>query len=231
MRDLLSADLLRLCWNDEKGAPDAACATALPAAIAGALTLDALVLGLVSVEDGHVHLVPGVSPTDPLLARLTHDLARRRKPATVTRLVRRMATQQRVRMVRDRLVRDGTLRVEQHHVLGVIPITRYRVADATVEDVRRHIRWMLLDTSDAQAPDDHDVLLVTLAAPTGALDLLVDRHDRKAVRARARALAQRQDASVAAVDRAVREARDAAAAAVIAAVATATNTSASSSAS
>jgi len=133
---LIAEDLLLLCWDDDKGRVSRRCEQALPAGVGGALVVQALLGEALVLEYARVR--PGTAqPEDPLLADVVDDVARRRRPPRLRKVVQRQATSRRWHAVRDRLVDDGVLAPRRQRLLGLIPVTRHALTDPTrAESVR-----------------------------------------------------------------------------------------------
>ncbi|HSK23006.1 MAG TPA: GPP34 family phosphoprotein [Egicoccus sp.] len=185
MERLLAEDLVLLCWDDEKGKPHAKCSTGFSTGIAGALLIDAMGVGALEVLDDRVHPT-GTAPSDPLLAAVVADTERARKPKKVKDLVGHLDNRKRTNAVLDRMVESGALRRQEHRVLGLFPVTRRPTADTrTAKAVRGQVRDLLLGRRRPGDGDSHAVLLAKLARSTGALNVLVERKQRKEAQRRA----------------------------------------------
>ena len=190
MTGLLAEDLLLLCWDDDKARSSSDCSPGLDAGVAAALVIDALMAGSIEVgADGRVR--PGsAAADDPLVAEVVEEAGRRRRHPKVHKLVEGLSSGQRSVAVRDRLVESGMLRAERRRLLGLVPVTRYPVADpAAVATVRQQVRALLVGEREPADGDLRWTALAGLAKPTKALERLVDRRQRKAARQRADAFA------------------------------------------
>src|SRR5690606_15589244 len=100
-------------------------------------------------------------------------------------------------------------------VLGLFPVTRRPTGDVRrAKAVRREVRDLLLGRRRPGDGNGHAVMLAKLAQSTGALNVLVERRDRKAAKQRAKAFEVGSD-----VPGAVAKAIEQAQAAVVAAIA------------
>ena len=79
MDRLLARDLLLVCWDEDRGKPHGRSGMGLPAAVGGALLLDAVFDGARTIRDGRVEST-GRPATDALVAALVADVRRRRRP-------------------------------------------------------------------------------------------------------------------------------------------------------
>lgn len=165
MERLLAEDLHLLCWDDDEGAVASACQGRLPATLAGALVLDAVDAGAVVLEDGTVHAT-GEGAGDPLLDRVVDGVT---GPRLLDEVVREL-TPGAGSGVRDRLVADGALQVEQRRGLRRV-LGRSRLVVAEPEQVRSLADevWSLLE---GDSPDGADPRTILLAALTGASGLV-----------------------------------------------------------
>lgn len=221
---LLAEDLLVLCWDDAKGKPYSRCETALPAAVGGALVLDLVFGGAATVDDER--LVPGdVTPADPLLTAVRDELAGARRPRKATNAIGSLGSGKRARAVRDRLVAAGVLRAERRRLLGLVPVTRYPLADPGATSVRQTVAELLTGAREPEDAGPRAVALAALAKPTEAVDVLVERDARKAARQRAEAFGEGHGVPEG-VGEAVQRAQTAAVAAATAAVTAAAASSA-----
>lgn len=213
MPRLLAEDLLLLCWNTRKGKAHNACSNGLTPGLGGALVLDALRADALAVHDGRATPTDN-PPEDPLLRDVVAEADRGRRAPTVKTMVQRVGTTKRRQQILDRLVNAGVLGIERRSVLGLIPLTRHPAADpAATAALTVTIRQLLTGTDTPEDADTHHLLLASLTAPTGALDVLVDRSQRKQARQRAEAFT-RGHGIPAAVDQAIVETQMAIAAAV-----------------
>lgn len=228
MARLLAEELLLLCWNDQKGAVDRRCSSTLTPGIGGALVIDALLAGALAVDNKRVRGT-GTHVDEPLLAEVVAEADRRRRTPTVKKLVGRVGTPARTKRVRDRLVTSGVLRAERRRVLGLFPVTRFPAADpSTVAAVRTPVRFLLTGQRDPGDAETREVVLAGLTKPTNAVDLLVERSQRKHARQRAESFGEGYGVPDA-VGQAIKDAQAAAMAAVTAAVSASSAASSSSS--
>ncbi|MGL4175509.1 MAG: GOLPH3/VPS74 family protein, partial [Dermatophilaceae bacterium] len=116
----------------------------------------------------------------------------------------------------EMLAAKGLVRREDGRVLGLFPTTRWPAADARAEaEVRAELRAALVDGAE---PTTRAVALASLLLALDQLNLVVDKPDRKAAKARAKQLADGHPAGDA-VAAAVKAARDTVMIAVVAATA------------
>jgi hypothetical protein len=213
MSSLLAAALAVLGWDDARGKPAWRASSTLQTGIAGALLLDAVLAEVVAVEDDRVVVTSSVD--DPLLHEVVERVGAYRRPPKVRTVIQRLATNRRRRAVVDRMVAEGTLRAEQHRVLGLVPTTRHpMVATEHASQLRAEVADLLIGRTDPETVDDRLVMLAALAGSSSLVDLLVERGERRAAKKRAKDFGEGDGISPA-----VREAIEAAQAATVAVIA------------
>lgn len=182
------------------------------AVYAGAHLIDLLEAGRLSTRGEGRRLrvlVDDRTPTgrpdlDHALSRLTKD-----KPLTVASVIARLGHEGRKRAY-DALEREHRVRSRSERVL-LFGVTRYDVLDTDGRDeLVRSLRSVLLEEAD---PDARTGPLVSLLAAVNQLGLVVGRPERRAAKARAKAVSAEDWAS-----EAVRRAVAGAEAAVMAAI-------------
>lgn len=224
MPRLLAEDLLLLCWDTRTGKAHRACTEGLTPGLGGALVLDALRADALTVHDGRA--APSDNPPeDPLLRDVIAEASRGRRDPTVKTMVQRVGTSKRRQQIIHRLIDAGVLRLDRRRVLGLIPLTCHQFADpATPAALTATVRQLLTGARTPEDAETHHLLLAVLTAPTGAIDVLVDRPQRKQARQRAEAFT-RGHGIPAAVGQAIVETQTAIAAAVVAVVVNQSSTS------
>lgn len=181
---LLAFDLLLLCWNDATGRVRTSCSFGMATGIGGALLLDGVLAGVVTVEDGRVQAT-GVRADDPLVDEVIDEASGRRRAPKAKALVGRLGSGRRVKALRARMVREGWLEERRERVLGVIPVTRRPPADpAAAEALRERIRGLLTGGLAPEDAEEREVVLASLAGAV-ALEALVPRGQRREARRRA----------------------------------------------
>lgn len=213
MERLLAFDLLLLCWNDATGRVRTSCSFGMPTGIGGALLLDGVLAGVVTVEDGRVHATGGRAD-DLLVDEVVGEATGRRRPPKAKALVGRLGSGRRVKALRARMVREGLLEERRERVLGVVPVTRRPPAvPAAAEALRDRVRGLLTGALAPEEGGEREIVLASLAGAV-ALEALVPRGQRREARRRAEEFRDGTGVSEA-VSAAVQEAQ----AAVLAAVA------------
>lgn len=178
----LAEQLLVLCWDDQQGAVHRACWKTVDVAVAGGLVAQAVTLRVITVGHGRIHST-GPALGDPLLAEVVTAVQRRgvAQPPRVRTVVDQLSSPRRRRRVRDRLVNVGVLRAQRRRVLGLVPTTRFPVADEdTAAAVRDHVRALATGRRDPGEADIRERRLVGLAKAVRALDLIVAETEREA---------------------------------------------------
>lgn len=215
---LIAEDLLLLLLDDKTGRP-LVDGTKLSRVLAGAVLLELALPGAVRVAEksGQVRTgrliaekaaVPVDLLTDPIVMSAL-DLIER-KPITPKRAVQKLERGLRAQVL-DRLSDKRLVRREQGRVLGLFPTTNWPSTDPGYEDaLRRPLGQALLDGA---APQDRTVAIISLLAAVDAAHKQFPDADRRAIRKRAKKIAEGEWAG-----KAVRQAVDSVNAAIMAAV-------------
>jgi hypothetical protein len=178
---LLAEELLLLLLDDEKGTVSA---TAADAGLAGALLLDLADTG--RLDEGVMRV--GSEPPEPALAAAWRAIDEP-KPAKhwVSKLPGKLKPIKGT--IAEGLVARGVLDERRHKTLGLFSSTRYPELDPGPEtELRARVRSVLVDGAE---PDARTVSLLGLLVPLDLVKRVVERDERKAARARAKALAER----------------------------------------
>jgi hypothetical protein len=183
---LLSEALLLLLLDDEKGSPVHA-GYAHDEGLAGALLLDLLDAGALAETDGKL-VAAGHPPSAPALAAAWSALSEpgeaKKAIAAVVKAAKPIRT-----TIAAPLVDAGVLDETRHKRLGLFETTRYPERDPSPEQtLRSELQSVLLS---GQAPSDFAASLLGLLVPMDLVTRLVDRNERKAAKARAKAVAER----------------------------------------
>ena len=189
---LLAEDLLLLLLDDASGKP-VVDRTRLPRVLAGAVLLE-LALGDVvtpaepgeDVKKGRLVVRDGAWPQDPLLARAV-DLIGRSKPLKPEAAIEKLTKNLRDELAK-RIVDAGWVREEKGKVLGIFPTTRWPEVDGSHERaVRNELGAALLD---GVTPTPRTAALVSLLSAVDAAPKLFPDADRRAVKKRAKDIAE-----------------------------------------
>ncbi|MGH3316243.1 MAG: GOLPH3/VPS74 family protein [Nocardioidaceae bacterium] len=212
---LIAEDLLLLVTDDATGKPIVG-STELEHALAGAVLLELAMSGRVDVEKGtgfgrgdRVVVTDASRTEDPVLDDALSRIAEKpRKPQSVVGALRKGL---RARLY-ERMAAHGILRMEQGRVLGLFPTTRWPAVDSAHE---RQLRQALHDVLVVGVePQPRIGAIVSLLYAINAVPKVVgSRENRRAVKARAKAIAEGAWAAAA-----VRKAVEAVNAATVAAV-------------
>lgn len=214
---LLAEELLLLALDDERGKVGLA---GIDTGLAGAMLIELALLERVRVAErgervkaGRLVLRPGPPPPHPMLAAALTRLSERegRKPEQVLSALSPGLRDG----LADGLVGQGVLRRERHRVLGLFPTERLPAHNAAPETEVRQRVWAALTGA---APDPRTAALIALLSALDATTKVFLTTDRRAIRRRAKEIAEGQWAAVA-VRRAIASINAAASAAVIAAAA------------
>jgi Golgi phosphoprotein 3 (GPP34) len=192
---------------------------ALDLGLAGAVLIELALLERVrvaergeSVKTGRLVVAPGPAPANPVLARGLEVVAERagRKPEHVLQALGKGLRDR----LADALVDAGVLRRQTHRMLGLIPTTRLPAQDGSHEaTLRERIRAALRGVE----PDPRTAAMIALLSALKAVTTVFDAQDKRAVRKRAKEIADGQWAATA-----VRKAIDSINAATVAAASAAT---------
>jgi hypothetical protein len=197
---LIAEELLLLCLDEESGRSRLG-RDRLEPALAGALLAELALrerIGVTAVGSGWSAWKPrrvtvtDLTPTDDV--ELDHALqavaaaeGRPVKDLVSSGSSRRLSKGLRARLL-ERLAAAGVLDQRAGRILGFIPLTTWPVRDRTAEDeVRRRLHAALVA---GLTPAERTVSLVALLQVTGALSKVLDVSDRKALKARGKALAE-----------------------------------------
>ena len=189
---LLAEDLLLLLLDDASGKP-VVDGTRLPRVLAGAVLLE-LALGDVvtpaepgeDVKKGRLVVRDGAWPQDPLLAEAV-DLIGTSKPLKPEAAIEKLTKNLREELA-ERIVAAGWVREEKGKVLGIFPTTRWPEVDGSHErTVRNELGAALLD---GVTPTPRTAALVSLLSAVDAAPKLFPDADRRAVKKRAKDIAE-----------------------------------------
>ncbi|MCP2263661.1 GPP34 family phosphoprotein [Promicromonospora thailandica] len=221
----LAEEYLLLALDDTSGRPLLS-TQYLQLGLAGAAAADLALHGVLTVSDGtdggrkgRFRSTGRAAPADPVL-RDVLTTTEGRTPQDAVGKAGQGTTGRRVReTLLDRLAAGGVLRAEQAKVLGLFPTTRWPAHDAAPEAA---VRARLLDALIGRtAPDERTAALVSLLLATDLVRKVYPDQDRRALRRRAKEIADSQWAG-AAVKKAV-DALTAATTAVLVATTSATS--------
>ena len=184
----LAEDLFVLACHDTTGRmliPT----THLDLGLGGALLLDLALRDRVALVDSHVVVTDKTPTGDPLLDAALTMIAGDAKERDPDYWVRRLAKGARS-AVQDRLISAGVLRLEDHKVLGLIPVHHRHQADDRIEhELVRHLHDAVVL---GHPPSGETAALVSLALAVGLERHLFPRSDRRAVQHRMQEIADGQ---------------------------------------
>jgi hypothetical protein len=219
---LLAEELLLLALDDETGKNQL---SSIDLGLAGAVLIELALLERVrvaergeSVKAGRLVVTPGPAPENPVLARGLAVVSERegRKPESVLQALGKGLRER----LSDALVDAGVLRRESRRVLGLVPVQRLPAQDGSHEATLRERIWVALNGAQ---PDPRTAAMIALLSALNAVTTVFDAPNRRAVRKRAKEIAEGQWAASA-----VRKAIDAINAATMVATAAATTAATSS---
>ncbi|GAB2593293.1 GOLPH3/VPS74 family protein [Kribbella endophytica] len=204
---LIAEDLLLLLYDDETGKPLTG-NPGLDYGLAGAVVVELTLLGKVDIttegDDGKPGRLKALDPSptgDPLLDErlaMVVDKAGKKPKDVMGKLSKKLRDP-----LLQRLAERGILQAEENKVLGLFPVTRWPAKDAQHEgQVRASLENVLkLGTQ----PDERTGALIALLSALDVVPKVVtDAVDRKALKRRAKEIAE-SDWAAAAVRRAVQD--------------------------
>lgn len=224
----ISAEILLLALDDEKGSVGVNVSSTLDTALAGGQLLELAIAGLVTIEDKRVITHDGSPLEDPVLQAALERIEEEGKPKKAESIIPKLTKGLRKRLLAQ-LAAQGVVRADERKILGFIPLNRYPEADGAVEDAVRHrVRGVILNN---QAPDERTAALAAVIQAADLESLILNREERKASKQRLKELAEGEVLSPA-ISHAIASVNAAATAAIVAATsASAASCSASSSSS
>jgi hypothetical protein len=181
----LAEDLFLLVCHDATGRARISTIN-LDLGLGGALLLDLVLRGRLVLVDDRVAVVDRTGVGDPLLDAALHKVAADARSHDPDHWVRRLAKGTRA-AVQGRLVAAGVLLVDDHKVLGVIPVHHTHQIDGRIEHelVRRLHDAVVL----GHPASPETAAVVSLALAVGLEQHLFPRSDRRAIRRRMQQIA------------------------------------------
>ncbi|WP_213932186.1 GOLPH3/VPS74 family protein [Rhodococcus sp. B50] len=212
----IAEDVLLLLLDDESGKP-VVDGVRLPRVLAGAVLLelaldDVVVVDTVGdqVKKGRIAVRHAARPADPILAEAVDRLSSGR-PVKPTAAIEKLQKGLQDKLL-ERVVENGWVSEERGKILGLFPTTKWPAIDSTHEQrVRDLIRAALID---GLTPEPRTAALIALLSAADAAPKVFPDADKRAVKKRAKDIAQGEWAA-----KAVRDAVASVNAAMIAAVA------------
>ncbi|WP_327350677.1 GOLPH3/VPS74 family protein [Streptomyces sp. NBC_01304] len=178
----LAEEIMLLSLDDESGSAKQRQAAGW--AVAGAILLELVLAGRVSVTDKHLELTDTTPTGDQLLdgrTALIETWLRGRKQRRVTQWLTKDQAKA-VGAALESLCRRGVVVEEKHKALGVFPIRRYPEADGTIEaELRERLRAVVLGGVE---PDTRTAGLIALIHSAKLHRLAFPEGPRKEVAAR-----------------------------------------------
>jgi Golgi phosphoprotein 3 len=158
----LVQDLMLLAVEDEKGSILSSAAQSLPYGLMGAVLLELVLQRKLSIEEGKLVVVSATTTGDEFFDECLNEIlmAQRSKDARfwIKHFVRKFRGFYHV--VLNNLVELGVLKQEQHRVLGLFPIGRYPLVDASAKQaVINRVRSVVFDQAKL---DSRTIALVSL---------------------------------------------------------------------
>ncbi|WP_433610446.1 GOLPH3/VPS74 family protein [Prescottella agglutinans] len=216
MTSLIAEDLLLLLLDDESGGP-VVDSTRLPRVLAGAVLLELALDGFVTpaedgddVKKGRLAVRRAATPDDPILARAVEVIRESRRPMKPETAIEKLDTEVRA-AVFERVIDRGWVRESRRKILGIFPSKIWPPVDESHErEVRQELVGVLVEGLD---PNPRTAALISLLSAVDAAAKVFPDADRKAIRKRAKDIAEKEWAGAA-----VRKAVDAINSAVFVAV-------------
>jgi hypothetical protein len=182
----LAEDLFLLASEDATGRMRIP-ATHVDLGLGGALLLDLVLSGRVTLTDYHVTVIDPASSGDPMLDAALAAIAADDKPREPEYWVRHLARGARA-AVESRLVEAGVLQPEDHKVLGFIPVHHTHHADTRIEhQLVDHLYEAVVQGRPASR---ETTAVASLVLAVGLERYLFPRSDHRAVRHRMEEIAE-----------------------------------------
>ncbi len=209
----LSAEILLLALDDEKGSVSMGVSSTLDTALAGGQLLDLAIAKRINIDDKRVVALDGPRLDDPVLDAALTRILDEGKPKKAVSIIPKLAKGLRKRLLAQ-LAEQGVVRADEHRVLGFIPRNRYPEANGAVEDeLRARLRdVILLD----KTPDERTAALAAVIQAADLESLIMNRQERRASKDRLKQIAQGETLSPA-IAQAIASVNAAAMAAILAA--------------
>ncbi|HEX2149986.1 MAG TPA: GPP34 family phosphoprotein [Actinomycetota bacterium] len=209
----LSAEILLLALDDEKGSVGTGVSSTLDTALAGAQLLDLAIAKRITIEDKRVIPLDGPPLDDPVLDAALTRILQESKPKKAESIIPKLTKGLRKRLLAQ-LADEGVVRADLKKILGFIPINRYPEMDGSVEEKLRERlrRVILLD----EVPDERTASLAAVIQAADLESLILNRQERKASKERLKDLAEGEALSPA-ISHAIASVNAAATAAIVAA--------------
>jgi Golgi phosphoprotein 3 (GPP34) len=182
----LAEDLLLLA-SDETSGRARIPLIRLELGLGGARLLDLVLRDRIRLVDGHVSIaVPG-AVDEPLLDDALAIIAAEARPREPVHWVRRLAKGAR-QVVQERLITAGVLRLEEHKLLGLIPVRHMQEIDTRIEhDLMLRLNQVVVLGHPASR---ETTAMVSLVLALGLERQLFPRSDQRAVRHRMHEIAE-----------------------------------------
>ncbi|MCD2110113.1 MULTISPECIES: GOLPH3/VPS74 family protein [Rhodococcus] len=188
----IAEDLLLLLLDDESGKP-LVDGVKLPRVLAGAVLLELALDDVVAVDTegkqvrkGRIAIRTAARPADPILAEAVERLGSGR-PLKPTSAIEKLQKGLREKFL-ARVVEQGWVSEERGRILGVFPTKKWLAIDSTHEQrVRELIRAALID---GLTPEPRTAALIALLSAADAAPKVFPDADKRAVKKRAKEIAQ-----------------------------------------
>lgn len=193
MAPLIAEDLLLLLLDDESGA-SLVDGTRLPRVLAGAVLLELALDGYVTpaaageeVKKGRLAVRQDGTPDDPILARTLDVIREAKRPMKPEAAIEKLDTELRA-AVFERVIDRGWVRESRRKFLGIFPTKVWPPVDESHErEVRHELAGVLIE---GLAPTPRAAALISLLSAAEAAPKVFPDADRKAIRKRAKEIAE-----------------------------------------
>ncbi|HEU4868849.1 MAG TPA: GPP34 family phosphoprotein [Actinomycetota bacterium] len=184
----LSAEILLLALDDEKGNVRMGVSSTLDTALAGAQLLDLALAKRITIEDKRVIPRDGPPLDDPALDSALRRILEQNEHKKAEKIIPKLTKGLRKRLLAQ-LVDNGIVREDERKVLG-FSRNRYPEMNPAVEDeLRRRLRDVILLE---RTPDERTAALAAVIQAADLESLIMNREERKASKQRLKALAERE---------------------------------------
>ncbi len=188
----LAEELLLVALNDKKGTVLMAASMGLPYGLAGALLIELVEAGLLSIEGKELVAAARGSSRDELLDGVLGTIRSAKRTRHLKYWVGRLGRSGR-KIKRDllmRLVQKGILRQEEHRLLWIFHLPRYPEIDPRPEyGIRGQVRSGILGVAP---PEERTAALISLVHACDLTGVLFDKGERREAKRRAKEITASQ---------------------------------------
>lgn len=190
----LSAEILLLALDDEKGNVRMGVSSTLDTALAGAQLLDLALAKRITIEDKRVIPRDGPPLDDPALDSALRRILEQNEHKKAEKIIPKLTKGLRKRLLAQ-LVEKGIVREEEGRVFGFFPKNRYPELNGAVEDdLRRRLRNVILAERE---PDERTAAVAAVIQAADLETLIMSRDERRASKQRLKELAEGEELTAA----------------------------------